>query len=467
MRFVVEFLVYVPEYQTSFITTTLQWLALINPWCNEENRSTAALEHCLGVISCAVALERPVTNLYIRNQSTTRSLFLKLQGVASKDWIDKDVMYLVRNTKEHPEFDNFVWSVFFSPGVARSIQMVLLHIHPRCSITNHWCHCMRMHTERPDVKPQLIVGMPNPLRHPMTTPMHRFLSNNARPGDMALVLDDLLCHDNFEMRRWVAATLGHKLDHTTIMALPWDVVVCCVFGNVMLFAAQSGFTELLPESQQDEIVSRLLRLGGAPQFASWFLRALTFHVDDAHLCNGCRAWWWKHGETVIPLLVDFGLVLLPCIPRLKNRCWKINAVGTESECVELAWPLFLFVTHNRVDTIQKKEQWDCLVLSLSAILPNAPRTMPSNIRLPRLEVFRGMFNSYESIWMLIRCSLAYRKWSFVLYFVKCDPSRWIQSVAMDDKLQPFADMIHILLVEPHPLPLHSQPGLEYNHCIRA
>jgi hypothetical protein len=343
MRFVLAFIVYVPQYQMSLISSTMYWLTVIEPWCApmDAKMLTSAVEYCLAAIPCSVALKRPITSLCIQNRSTTRSLFKKLRAVTHKAWNEEDVAFLIHKTKDHPDFDDFVWSVFFNPGVPRSIHTTLLRIHPRCSVTNHWCHCMRLHTNRPDSSPPAILGLPCPWKH-QSTPMHRFLSQNARPGDMASVLNDLLGEDNFTMRRWVAAASGYKLDRNTIMAMPWDMIICCVLGNVMMFAAQSGFTDLLPDPQQDDIVSRLVRVGSAPQCAVWLLRALIFHSDDTHLCDGCRLWWWRHGESVIVLLSKFGSVLVPCLPRLANRCWHINVIGAETECMELAGSLFFF-----------------------------------------------------------------------------------------------------------------------------
>jgi hypothetical protein len=102
------------------------------------------------------------------------------------------------------------------------------------------------------------------------------------------------------------------------------------------------------------------------------------------------------------------------------------------------------------------------MLSLYAVIPSAPQNMPTTFRHPTREVFRAMYANYESVLVLICSAITNRKWPLVSYLVKCDPSHWIQRVGMHDQLQPFAELIQALSVEPHPLPVHSQPAFEYN-----
>lgn len=273
-----------------------------------------------------VLIEDPIIKLLVKHcHSPTTDVFLhRLEAIPSDKWTDDHVACLLQNmcpggAVMSSEFDRFVWSVLFRPNFPRTLYLNLLQVHPRCKDSNHWCNYIRLHAGIVDTDPMA------KLEQSQQSPLQRLVRNNTRPGDMAIVLHNLIAVDNGVARRWVTAAFGHDVkDDAASKAIPWDTIVCWIIGNVVLFAHQSEPREILSDSQQEQIMILLLRLGAVPQYTAWFLRALIFHANDYYLRTACYRWWWRHTK-IVPSLVEQSVILLPCLSHLASRCQSMFA----------------------------------------------------------------------------------------------------------------------------------------------
>jgi hypothetical protein len=316
MRLVFAFAKYVPLYQQSLRISVLRWLAahysaatisVIQP------EGVAVLLQCVSVIPYSVLLEPAIVTLLTHHHVTSAIFFYKLREVPFCALSVENVRCLMYAGCGRPEWDEFVWTMCFGPGILSEIHGVLLTDHPPCDDVTHWCHCLRLHSG--------LMYHDAPL--PNAQPLQRFLSRHAQPGDLTSALNLLLDDDNKWVQRWIAMSFGYQDNIAHAMPIPRETVACHVIGSVVQMAYTVGVCEPLSVALQDYIASLLLHVGYTPHSAARLLRMLIFHADDTHLCVACQRWWRKHGPMVIPSLFQMVTMLSPCIGKLTERCATI------------------------------------------------------------------------------------------------------------------------------------------------
>ena len=438
-----------PLHHTSLFVSALRWLADSAVWGDDnvvtmraDRYEWSCVHRCVLTVPCAVLLEESIITMIAthRHPPIVSTFLARLQEVPMEQWTESAVQHLFRSLPvPSTEVDAFVWATFFQPKMPRSLHAAVFSIHPHCAVRDHWCHFLRLHS-----------GMPNTtsMDAPQGYPLQRIACNHTQPGDLGILLDQLTTTDNRVARRWVAAAFGHNPTDEICATIPWDTIVCWIIGNVVIFTHQSGYWEMLPDAQQQHIGALLLQRGNVPEYSAWFLRALVFHADIHRLCLSCYQWWWRHGRTIIPSLVEQAVVLLPCLPRLAIRCESIVSEGGSTQMDGAAE-----LTGSVVVLPDTKDHRVGLLTALHSILPGAP-PIPGALLPP--GAFRALFFNCGTIWTMIHKCVAINHWDSVAFLVKSDIDGWLQRLVANDTLQPFTQMMQKLVDEPRPLSLNIQ-----------